>query len=569
MKEKGSRNDIKAKGENAMSEAAKEAIKAGKAVLGIEFGSTRIKAVLVDVSHTPIAMGTYDWENRLENNIWTYSLEDIWKGLQGCYKSLADDVEAKYGEKLTTLGALGFSGMMHGYMPFNAEGELLVPFRTWRNTMTEEACKKLIPVFNFNIPQRWSIAHLYQEILSGEEHVKDIAFFTTLAGYIHWKLSGEKVLGIGEAAGMFPIDSTIMDFDQKMLDQFDGLHNFDWKIRDILPKVLTAGEPAGVLTAEGARLLDPTGTLQPGAPMCPPEGDAGTGMVATNSVAVRTGNVSAGTSIFAMIVLEKAMEKVHEEIDMVTTPDGMPVAMVHCNNCTSDLNAWVNLFGECAESFGVKVDKNELYGVLYRKALEGAADCGGVTAYNYFSGEPITGLDAGRPMVVRTPDADFSLANFMRSHLYSAVATLKIGMDILLKEEHVAVDSLMGHGGFFKTPVVGQRVMAAGMNAPITVMDTASEGGAWGIAILAAFMKEKKDGETLSSYLNDKIFAGQTGTTLAPNPEDVKGFEAFLEEYKKLLPAEKAAVAAKYFFRRKICLHDIYVSESLRGFRKK
>ena len=545
MKEKGSRNDIKAKGENTMNETAKEAIKAGKAVLGIEFGSTRIKAVLVDVSHTPIAMGTYDWENRLENNIWTYSLEDIWKGLQGCYKSLADDVEAKYGEKLTTLGALGFSGMMHGYMPFNAEGELLVPFRTWRNTMTEEACKKLIPVFNFNIPQRWSIAHLYQAILSGEEHVKDIAFFTTLAGYIHWKLSGEKVLGIGEAAGMFPIDSTIMDFDQKMLDQFDDLHHFDWKLRDILPKVLVAGESAGVLTAEGAKLLDPTGTLQPGVPMCPPEGDAGTGMVATNSVAVRTGNVSAGTSIFAMVVLEKAMQKVHEEIDMVTTPNGMPVAMVHCNNCTSDLNAWVNLFGECTESFGVKVDKNELYGVLYRKALEGAADCGGVTAYNYFSGEPITGLDAGRPMVVRTPDADFTLANFMRSHLYSAVATLKIGMDILLKEEHVAVDSLMGHGGFFKTPVVGQRVMAAGMNAPITVMDTASEGGAWGIAILAAFMKEKKDGETLSSYLNDKIFAGQTGTTLKPEPEDVKGFEAFLEEYKKLLPAEKAAVAAK------------------------
>lgn len=528
-----------------MNETAKEAIKAGKAVLGIEFGSTRIKAVLVDDSHAPIAMGTYDWENRLENNIWTYSLEDIWKGLQGCYKSLADDVEAKYGEKLTTLGALGFSGMMHGYMPFNAEGELLVPFRTWRNTMTEEACRKLIPVFNFNIPQRWSIAHLYQAILSGEEHVKNIAFFTTLAGYIHWKLSGEKVLGIGEAAGMFPIDSTIMDFDQKMLDQFDGLHHFDWKIRDILPRVLAAGEPAGILTAEGARLLDPTGTLQPGAPMCPPEGDAGTGMVATNSVAVRTGNVSAGTSIFAMIVLEKAMQKVHEEIDMVTTPDGMPVAMVHCNNCTSDLNAWVNLFGECAESFGVKVDKNELYGVLYRKALEGATDCGGVMAYNYLSGEPITGLDAGRPMVVRTPDADFSLANFMRSHLYSAVATLKIGMDILLKEEHVAVDSLMGHGGFFKTPVVGQRVMAAGMNAPITVMDTASEGGAWGMAILAAFMKEKKDGEPLSSYLNDKIFAGQTGTTLQPDPEDVKGFEAFLEEYERLLPAEKAAVAAK------------------------
>ncbi len=551
-----------------MHEAAKEAIKAGKAVLGIEFGSTRIKAVLVDGSHTPIAMGTYDWENRLENNIWTYSMEDIRKGLQGCYKSLTDDVEAKYGEKLTALGALGFSGMMHGYMPFNAEGELLVPFRTWRNTMTEEACKKLIPVFNFNIPQRWSIAHLYQAILSGEEHVKDIAFFTTLAGYIHWKLSGEKVLGIGEAAGMFPIDSTIMDFDQKMLDQFDDLHHFDWKLRDILPKVLVAGESAGVLTAEGAKLLDPTGTLQPGVPMCPPEGDAGTGMVATNSVAVRTGNVSAGTSIFAMVVLEKAMQKVHEEIDMVTTPNGMPVAMVHCNNCTSDLNAWVNLFGECAESFGVKVDKNELYGVLYRKALEGAADCGGVTAYNYFSGEPITGLDAGRPMVVRTPDADFTLANFMRSHLYSAVATLKIGMDILLKEEHVAVDSLMGHGGFFKTPVVGQRVMAAGMNAPITVMDTASEGGAWGMAILAAFMKEKETGENLSSYLNDKIFAGQTGTTLQPDPEDVKGFEAFLEEYKRLLPAEKAALSQNNFSVVKLCLHDTYVSESLQDVEK-
>ena len=527
-----------------MSEAVKEAIRTGKTALGIEFGSTRIKAVLVDESHAPIAMGTYDWENRLENNIWTYSLEDIWKGLQGCYKSLTDDVEAKYGEKLTTLGSLGFSGMMHGYMPFNAAGELLVPFRTWRNTMTEEACKKLIPVFNFNIPQRWSIAHLYQAILSGEDHVKDIAFFTTLAGYIHWKLSGEKVLGIGEAAGMFPIDSTIMDFDQKMLDQFDGLHNFDWKIRDILPKVLVAGEPAGVLTAEGAKLLDPTGTLQSGAPMCPPEGDAGTGMVATNSVAVRTGNVSAGTSIFAMVVLEKAMEKVHEEIDMVTTPDGMPVAMVHCNNCTSDLNAWVNLLGECAESFGVKVDKNELYGVLYRKALEGAADCGGVTAYNYFSGEPITGLDAGRPMVVRTPDADFSLANFMRSHLYSAVATLKIGMDILLKEEHVAVDSLMGHGGFFKTPVVGQRVMAAGMNAPITVMDTASEGGAWGIAVLAAFLAKKKDGQSLGEFLNEEIFAGNKGVKMDPMAEDVEGFEKFMEKYMKNLPAEKAAVEA-------------------------
>ena len=523
-------------------------IRAGETSLGIEFGSTRIKAVLVGKEHAPIASGSYEWENQLVDSIWTYSLEDIWKGLQPSYQELAKDVKEQYGEILTKIGSMGFSAMMHGYMPFDEEDNLLVPFRTWRNTITQEASEALTKVFNFHVPQRWSIAHLYQAILNGEEHVPQVDFFTTLDGYIHWQLTGENVLGVGSASGMFPIDSTIKDYDKAMIQKFDELvapKGFPWKLEHLLPKVLLAGDKAGVLTEEGAKKLDPTGTLQAGCPLCPPEGDAGTGMVATNSVAVRTGNVSAGTSIFAMVVLEKAMEKVHEEIDMVTTPDGMPVAMVHCNNCTSDLNAWVNLLGECAESFGVKVDKNELYGVLYRKALEGAADCGGVTAYNYFSGEPITGLDAGRPMVVRTPDADFSLANFMRSHLYSAVATLKIGMDILLKEEHVAVDSLMGHGGFFKTPVVGQRVMAAGMNAPITVMDTASEGGAWGMAILAAFMKEKETGETLSSYLNDKIFAGQTGTTLQPEPEDVKGFEAFLEEYKKLLPAEKAAVAAK------------------------
>ena len=523
-------------------------IRGGEAVFGLELGSTRIKAVLIGPHGEVLASGSYDWENRLEQGVWTYHMDDVWHGIQESYKNLAASVEEKYGEKITHLKALGFSAMMHGYLAFDREGELLVPFRTWRNTMTEEAAADLTSRFGFNIPQRWSIAHLHQAILNNEPHVKDIAFITTLAGYVHWKLTGEKVLGIGDASGMFPIDSEHNVYDSGMMDTFDILHkehNLPWRLRDILPQIRLAGEDAGELTDAGALLLDPTGTLKPGAPLCPPEGDAGTGMVATNSVAVRTGNVSAGTSIFAMVVLEKAMEKVHEEIDMVTTPDGMPVAMVHCNNCTSDLNAWVNLLGECAESFGVKVDKNELYGVLYRKALEGAADCGGVTAYNYFSGEPITGLDAGRPMVVRTPDADFSLANFMRSHLYSAVATLKIGMDILLKEEHVAVDSLMGHGGFFKTPVVGQRVMAAGMNAPITVMDTASEGGAWGIAILAAFMKEKKDGETLSSYLNDKIFAGQTGTTLNPDVEDVKGFDAFLEEYKKLLPAEKAAVAAK------------------------
>jgi len=528
-----------------MSEAIKNAILDGKTVLGIEFGSTRIKAVLVDASHQPVAMGTWDWENRLENNIWTYSLDDIWTGLQGCYKSLADDVQAKYGVTLTKLAALGFSGMMHGYMPFNAAGELMVPFRTWRNTMTEEACKVLTPLFNFNIPQRWSIAHLYQAILSGEEHVKDITFVSTLAGYIHWMLSGKKVMGVGEASGMFPIDSTTMDYDAKMVAQFDELiadKGFGWKLKGVLPKVLCAGESAGVLTEEGAKLLDPSGNLQAGVPMCPPEGDAGTGMTATNAVKVRTGNISAGTSIFSMVVTEKALEKVHEEIDMVTTPDGMPVAMVHCNNCTSDLNAWVNLFDQFAEKFGMKIDKNDLYGTLYREALTSDTDCGGLMAYNYFSGEPVTGLNEGRPMFVRTPDAKFTLANFMRSHLYSAMAALKIGNDILLKEENVKVDSLMGHGGLFKTPVVGQQLMAAALNAPVTVMDTASEGGAWGMAVLAAYLVEKENGETLPDYLANKIFAGQTGTTIAPKAEDVAGFDAFIEKYKSTLPAEKAAV---------------------------
>ena len=411
--------------------------------------------------------------------------------------------------------------------------------------MTEEACRKLTPVFHFNIPQRWSIAHLYQAMLKGEEHVKDIAFLTTLAGYIHWKLSGEKVLGVGEASGMFPIDSPSRDYDRRMMDQFGELTadmGYSWKLEEILPRVLCAGEKAGALTEEGAKLLDPSGILQAGIPMCPPEGDAGTGMVATNSVRVRTGNISAGPSIFSMVVTEKALERVHEEIDMVTTPDGNPVAMVHCNNCTSDLNAWVNLFGEFADRFGMKIDKNDLYGTLYREALKADPDCGGLMAYNYFSGEPVTGLNEGRPMFVRTPDATFSLANFMRSHLYSAMATLKIGNDILLKEEHVQVDSLMGHGGLFKTPVVGQQLMAAAMNAPVTVMDTASEGGAWGMAVLAAFLKEREADETLPDYLSNRIFAGQTGTTIAPEPEDVAGFDAFVEKYKSTLPAEKAAV---------------------------
>ncbi len=464
----------------------------------------------------------------------------------GGLKHTAEDVEEKYGVELRSFAAIGFSGMMHGYMAFDKAGELLVPFRTWRNTMTEEACGKLTELFGFNIPQRWSIAHLYQAILGGEEHVKDIDYLTTLAGYIHWKLSGERVLGVGEASGMFPIDSDVCDFDGRMVEQFDGLvarTGCGWKLKDILPRVLGAGERAGVLTPEGARLLDPTGRLQPGVPMCPPEGDAGTGMTATNSVRVRTGNISAGTSIFSMVVTEKALSKVHEEIDMVTTPDGKPVAMVHCNNCTSDLNAWVNLFEEFGGKFGLKPDRNELFGTLYREALSGDADCGGLMAYNYFSGEPVTGLNEGRPLFVRTPDARFTLANFMRSHLYSSMAALKIGNDILMKEEQVKVDSLTGHGGLFKTPVVGQQLMAAAMNAPVTVMDTASEGGAWGMAVLACYMWEKENGETLPDYLSKKIFAGQTGTTIEPKAEDVAGFDKFIEKYKNTLPAEKAAVA--------------------------
>ncbi len=528
-----------------MSEAMKAAIMAGKTILGVEFGSTRIKAVLIDETHDPIAMGTHDWENRLENGIWTYSLEDIWNGFQSCYRSLCADVKEKYQLPLTKIGAIGISGMMHGYMPFDKSGKLLVPFRTWRNTITEEACKKLIPVFDFNIPQRWSIAHLYQAILNGEGHVKDIDFLTTLAGYIHWKLTGQKVLGVGEAAGMFPIDSEICDYNQTMLAQFDGLiadKGFAWKLREILPQVLKAGEQAGILTEEGARLLDPTGTLQPGSLMCPPEGDAGTGMVATNSVSVRTGNVSAGTSIFAMVVLEEPLSRVHEEIDMVTTPDGYPVAMVHCNNCTSDLNAWVNLFEEFALTFGISVEKNDLFGTLYRRALEADKDCGGLMAYNYYSGEPITGFDEGRPLFVRTPDARFNLSNFMRTHLYSALATLKIGLDILLKQERVTVDSITGHGGLFKTPVVGQAMLAAAMNAPVTVMDTASEGGPWGQAILAAYMMEREAGQSLGDYLEHRIFAGQTGTTIEPDPSDVAGFDAFIERYKACLPSEAGAV---------------------------
>ena len=524
---------------------AKECIASGKAVLGIEFGSTRIKAVLVDEKNQPIASGAHDWENRLENGIWTYSLEDIWTGLQDCYRKLTEDVQAQYGEKLTRLGAIGFSAMMHGYMAFNDKDELMVPFRTWRNTITEEASGKLTELFQYHIPQRWTIAHLYQAILNGEEHVADLKFVITLAGYIHWRLTGEKVVGVGEASGMFPIDIATGQFNARMMEQFNDAvaeKGYAWKVQEVLPAVHTSGQQAGVLTAEGVKLLDPTGTLEAGVPVCPAEGDAGTGMAATNSVAQRTGNVSAGTSVFGMIVLEKELSKVYDAIDLVTTPDGSLVAMVHCNNCTSDLNAWVNLFKEYSELMGQKVDMNELYGNLYRKALEGDDDCGGLLAYNYFSGEHVTGFNEGRPLFVRTPDAKFNLANFMRVHLFTSLGALKTGFDILFREEEVQVDEILGHGGLFKTKGVGQSILAAAMNAPVSVMETAGEGGAWGIALLASYMVNKEADESLAQFLDSKVFAGQKGEKLDPVEKDVTGFDTFMKRYSAGLAVERAAV---------------------------
>lgn len=522
-----------------------EDIRNSRTTLGIEFGSTRIKAVLIDSCHVPVASGSHEWENQLENGIWTYSLENIRAGLQAAYQKMAEEVKQKYDVVLERVGAIGFSAMMHGYMAFDKKGDLMVPFRTWRNTMTGEASEILSKEFHYNIPQRWSIAHLYQAILNEEEHVREITYLTTLAGYIHWKMTGRKVLGVGDASGMFPIDIRTKDYNEEMVKSFDVLVNdkkYPWKLREILPQVLTAGEEAGVLTEEGAKLLDVTGKLQPGIPVCPPEGDAGTGMTATNSVKQRTGNVSAGTSVFVMAVLEKELSAVYPELDMVTTPDGSLVAMVHCNNCTSDLNAWVNLFAECLENAGVKMDKNELYGMLYRKAMEGDKDCGGLMSCCYFSGEPVTGFEEGRPLFVRMPDSHLNLANFMRTHLYSSLAALKIGMDILFQQEKVKLDELMGHGGLFKTAGVGQSIMAAAANVPVTCMETAGEGGAWGIALLASYLVEKETEEKLDEYLNNKVFSGQKGSTLVPKTEDVEGFNAFIRKYKDMLAVEDAAV---------------------------
>jgi sugar (pentulose or hexulose) kinase len=521
-----------------------KAIESGKTVLGVEFGSTRIKAVLIGEDHIPIASGSFDWENRYENGIWSYSLEDVWTGLQESYRKLSKEVFENYSTPLQTIGAIGFSAMMHGYLAFDQGGNLLVPFRTWRNTTTAQAAKELTNLFQFNVPHRWSIAHLYQAILNKEPHIKNVTYQTTLAGYVHWKLTGQQVLGVGDASGMFPIDSKTNDYDASKIELFNerlAAENIAWKLQDILPKVLTAGDAAGALSEQGVKLLDPTAQLQTAIPLCPPEGDAGTGMVATNSVAERTGNVSAGTSVFAMIVLEKELSKLHPEIDMVTTPSGKPVAMAHSNNCTSDLNAWIGLFREFVDALGVEISQSKLFEMLYKKALTGDPDGGGLLAYNYFSGEPITHLEEGRPLFVRTPESRFSLSNFMRTHLFSALGTLKIGLDILFEQEQVKIDTVLGHGGFFKTEEVGQKMMAAAMNVPVSVMETAGEGGAWGIALLASYMVHKEEKEPLEAYLSNKVFAGENSTTIAPDPRDVHGFTVFMERYKEGLPIERTA----------------------------
>ena len=518
----------------------------GKAVLGMELGSTRIKAVLIGPDHAPIASGDHTWENRLENGIWTYHLTDVWAGVQDAYANLKRDVQSKYGVKLTKLASIGISAMMHGYLAFDKEGGQLAQFRTWRNTMTGQAAEELTELFKFNIPQRWSIAHLYQAMLNKEAHVADIAHLTTLAGYIHWQFTGQKVLGVGEASGMFPIDSDKCDFDQSMVEAFDqkvSEAGYPWTLRGILPVVANAGDEAGCLSEEGAKLLDPSGELEAGCPLCPPEGDAGTGMVATNAVAVRTGNVSAGTSVFAMIVLEKPLSKVYPEIDMVTTPTGKPVAMVHCNNCTSDINAWAGMLKGFCDAAKLDVSMNDIYTALFTSALEGEKDCGGVVNVALLSGEPVVGLDEGRPMIVRMPDAKLSFGNFARSIVCGAMTSLKLGMDILAGE-NVQIDSLLGHGGYFKTPVVGQKILAAALKTPISVMETAGEGGPWGMALLAAYRVNKAEGQSLEAYLNEKAFAAAKAVSVAPDAEDAAGFDAYTARFVQALEAEKGAVSA-------------------------
>ena len=519
-------------------------IRDGRAVLGIEFGSTRIKSVLIDQDFRVIASGSHEWENDYVDGVWTYSEQAIINGLRSSYADLKKDVRDRYGITLTRIASMGVSAMMHGYLPFDKDMNLLVPFRTWRNTITGEAAEKLTRLFSFNMPQRWSLSHLYQAILNGEPHVRDIDFLTTLAGWIHFLLTGKKVLGVGDASGMMPISSDTCSYDEFMVKQFDALvadYGFPWKLQQILPSVLCAGENAGSLTESGARLLDPEGDLEPGCPLCPPEGDAGTGMTATNSVRVRTGNVSAGTSIFSMIVLEKPLSRVYPEIDIVTTPTGRQVGMVHCNSCTSDINAWVNLLREFAGLLGIRTDAADVFTRLFTKSLEGDPDCGGLVNFNYLAGEPVTGLPEGRPMFVRLPDASMNLANFMRAQIYASMETLKYGMEIMNREQ-VAIDCVYGHGGLFLTPGVGQNYLAAAIHAPVTVMETAGEGGAWGIALLADFMVRRGQEETLEDYLDAHVFTGMKQVTVSPDPKDEEGFNAYMERFLSCIPAQKAAV---------------------------
>ena len=515
-----------------------------KTVLGIELGSTRIKGVLTDFNGKVLASGWHEWENSLINDIWTYSLEDAFEGLRDCYSKLREEIKAKFGEIPKTFGAIGISAMMHGYIALDKDDKQIAPFQTWRNTNTQKAADTLTELFNFNVPLRWSISHYYQRMLDNEEHVKNVASVFTLAAYVHYKLTGKKVIGIGDASGMFPIDSEKLDYDEVMLKKFSDI-SCGIDIHEIFPKVLVAGDDAGKLTAEGAKLLDDSGNLEAGIPMCPPEGDAGTGMTATNSVAPRTGNLSAGTSTFAMIVLEKEkkLSQLYREIDMVTTPSGFPCAMSHANNGTSDLNAWVGIFGEFCKLMGVEADAGKLFNTLYTHSLTGDKDCGGLMSFGYYSGENITMINEGRPIFLRTPESKFNLANFMRSHLYSSIGAVKLGMDILLKDEGVKLDLLMGHGGLFKTPLVMQKFLAAATNSPVKVLATASEGGAWGIALLGAYLVDGKKFGSLENYLNECVFKDLTGDAVEPDPDEVKGFEIFTERYVKCLEVEKSAIS--------------------------
>ena len=536
--------------EISTKEIAQQSIATNDTSLGIELGSSRIKAVLIGCDHSPIATGSHDWENQYYNGVWTYSLDAIWSGVQACYSRLKQDVSSRYGVELTSVGNIGISGMMHGYMVFDERGELLVPFRTWRNTFTEKASVELTPLLDFPIPHRWSIAHLYQAIINNEEHIDKIAYMTTIAGYVHWCLTGEKVVGVGDASGMFPIDLITGQFDKNKIRVFENHiegRRYSWRLEGILPKVLLAGEKAGALSDIGAELLDPTGTLMVGIPLCPPEGDAGTGMAATNSVVPGTGNVSAGTSIFLMAVLNKSLSGIHSEIDLVTTPAGDPVAMVHANNCVGDIDAWASVFTEVVEALGFSVNKSKLYDMLYFKALEADANSGGLLSYNYISGESITGVNEGRPLFIRMPDSYFSLANFMRAHLYSALATLIIGNDILKNEEGIRLERLYGHGGFFKTEGVGQRMMAAATETPVTVMSTAGEGGPWGIALLAAYARNKNGCEKLNEYLESKVFNDAEFSTSMPHECDIEGIREYMVRYKAGLELER--IASKHLLR--------------------